>query len=610
MKTIKWHVLALFLAVAGVEAAGPKPNVVIVMTDDQGYGDLGINGNTIIKTPNLDRLGEQSIRLDNYHVDTTCAPSRSALMTGRYSSRIGVWHTVQGRNMLRRRETTMADIFSSNGYATGLFGKWHLGDTYPYRPEDRGFQTAVYHGGGGVGQTPDYWGNDYFDDTYIKEGKPTRFKGFCTDVWFDEGLAFIRTNAKEGRPFLAYIAPNAPHGPFYCPKEYTKLYENNPDVPQVGFYGMITHIDDCMARLRRALEAEGIAENTILIFTTDNGTSAGTWEGKGYDAGMRGTKGSQYEGGHRVPFFLRWPDGGLDEGKSVKALTAHLDILPTLIDLCGLETPGIEFDGTSIRKLLYTDGKDWPDRTLVVETQRVVDPVKWRKCSVMTEEWRLVDGKELYDIRRDPGQKADVSWQYPEVVERLRGKYEEFWGSVSKDHGLTSYLLVGSDRESILKLTSHDWLVEGVPWNQAQIMHGEQAKPAHWAVEVAAEGDYEISLRRWPVEANKAINDANGYKGFAFKTVRLRIGDVDKTKPIPPGAKEVTFRVHLQKGVVEFAPLFSGEDGDATPYYAYVAHQPFDGWQTPGGMGVPIFDPGYGMSPPQPLEQDAGTPGK
>jgi len=576
-----------------------KPNVVLVITDDQGYGDMAFTGNPWIKTPNIDKLRTQSTLLNNYHVDPTCAPTRSALLTGRYSDRVGVWHTIMGRNMLRRREVTMADIFSQNGYVTGMFGKWHLGDAYPYRPMDRGFQHAVYHGGGGVTQTPDYWGNDYFDDIYCDDGTWKRFHGYCTDVWFDEGMKFIKAN--KNRPFFAYIATNAPHGPLYCPQSYVDLYKDNKRVPSDKFYGMITNIDDNMAKLMQMLRDEGLEENTILIFTTDNGTASGiSRDGKkGYDGNMRGKKGSEYDGGHRVPFLIRWPDGKIEAGKRIDHLTAHIDILPTLIDLCGLKAPKVDFDGTSIRELLYTDGKNWPERALVVESQRVLDPIKWRKCAVMTDRWRLVNGKELYDIPADPKQKTDVSSQYPEVVERLKGVYEKFWEDVSRDHHITSSIVIGSDKSPVVTLTAHDWLVDGVPWNQGHIRRGEHAKPAKWAVEVERDGIYEISLRRWPAEADKGINDGTYGKAFAFEKARMRIGDIDETKPIPKGAKEVTFRVKLKKGLTEMSPLFIGGGVEATPYYAYVTHKPFPGWQTPEAMGRIIYDPNYGEKPPK-----------
>ena len=591
-------ILAGAIAQPAFSKEAKKPNVVIVITDDQGYGDVAFTGNPAIKTPTIDKLRSQGTLLNNFHVDPTCAPTRSALMTGRYSDRVGVWHTVQGRNMLRRRETTMADIFGANGYATGLFGKWHLGDCYPYRPEDRGFQHCVYHKAGGVGQAPDYWGNDYFDDTYIVNGKLQRFEGYCTDVWFNEGMKFIKKN--KDKPFFAYISLNAPHKPLYCPEQYVKPYENNPRVSSPEFYGMITNIDDNLARLMNMLDEEGLTDNTILVFMTDNGTASGIINGRGYDGGMRGMKNSEYDGGHRVPFILHWPDGKIEAGKSIERLTAHIDILPTFIDLCGLTAPEIDYDGSSLRELLYSKAPNWPNRTLVVESQRVVDPIKWRKSAVMTDRWRLVNGKELFQLDDDPKQTSDISKKHPEIYESLRGQYDKFWNDVSREHDLTSFMVIGSDRSPIVSLSSHDWLIDKLPpWSQGHIVKGAVAEESFWAIEVECSGVYEISLRRWPVEADKGINDGTYGKAFNYKKARLCIGDIDETKDIPAGAKEVTFKVTLKKGITQLAPVFIGPDLTATPYYAYVTHKPKPGWQTPQGMGIPVYDPTYGRVPPQ-----------
>ena len=585
--------LATFLVTSSTFAAAP--NVIIVITDDQGYGDLSFTGNTAIKTPNIDQLRAEGTLLDNFHVDPTCAPTRSALMTGRYSNRVGVWHTVQGRSMLRKREVTMADVFSKNGYATGIFGKWHLGDCYPYRPEDRGFKHTVYHGAGGVGQAPDYWGNDYFDDTYIVNGKLQQFTGYCTDIWFDEGIKFIKAN--KDKPFFAYITTNAPHGPLNCPEKYSKPYEGNPKVSNAKFYGMITNIDDNMAKLTAMLKREGLADNTILVFMTDNGTAGGVKGNRGYDGNMRGKKNSEYEGGHRVPFIIRWPGGKIEAGKSIKQLTAHIDILPTMIDLCDLKAPEIAFDGTSLSNLIYSDKKVWPNRSLVVESQRVVDPIKWRKSAVMTDRWRLVNGKELFELKGDAKQTNDVAAQHPEVVKRLRADYDKFWDDVSREHNLTSYMVIGSDHSPVVSLSSHDWLLAKLPpWNQSHVKGGKVAVPSHWAIEVERDGDYEISLRRWPVEADKGINDGTYGKAYSYKKAQLRIGGVDQTMDIPSGAKEVTFKVTLKKGITKLAPLFIDGDFKATPYYAYVTHKAKLGWQTPQGMGAPIYDPSYGRN--------------
>lgn len=369
--------------------AATPPNVVIVITDDQGYGDLSCHGNPILKTPHLDALASESIRLDDYHVAPTCSPTRCAFLTGHWTNRTGVWHTIMGRSMLRENEVTMGQIFKDNGYATGMFGKWHLGDNYPFRPEDRGFTEVVRHGGGGVGQTPDYWNNAYFDGSYFHNSKPEAVEGFCTDVFFRYAKNFIEEQADAGKPFLAYIATNAPHGPFHSPVEYSEPYKDL-DVKTANFFGMIANIDDNVGQMREWLEDKGLAENTIFIFTTDNGTSSGA---KVFNAEMRGAKGSEYDGGHRVPFFLHWPNGGFTQEKRVGTITAHVDVVPTLIDLCGIEAPAdVKFDGVSIRPLIEneTAPADWPDRLLITDSQRVKDPIKWRKSAVMSNDWRLV----------------------------------------------------------------------------------------------------------------------------------------------------------------------------------------------------------------------------
>ena len=313
---------------AAATALAEHPNVVLIMTDDQGYGDLTCHGNPILKTPNLDRLYVESVRLTNFHVSSFCTPTRAALMTGRYPGRTGAYRTSSGRTMLHTDERTIADVFSATGYVTGMVGKWHLGDNSPHRPQDRGFQDVVWHRCGGVGQASDHWGNDYFDDTYERNGRFEKFAGYCTDVWFAEALRFIEENRKK--PFFLYLAPNAPHGPYRVPPRWSTPYEGKADWrsgPQ--FYGMVANIDHNLGVLRERLDSLGLAENTILIFMTDNGTANGaTFENltseavKGFNAGMRGKKSSIYEGGHRVPFFIHWPAGRIDQGRDIESLAA------------------------------------------------------------------------------------------------------------------------------------------------------------------------------------------------------------------------------------------------------------------------------------------------
>jgi len=551
----------------GQTAQGRKgrPNVILVMTDDQGYGDLGCHGNDVIVTPNIDAFYAQSIRLTDFHVDPTCSPTRSALMTGHYSSRTGVWHTIMGRSLLGRDEATMADVFSASGYKTAIFGKWHLGDNYPYRPQDRGFQEVLIHGGGGVGQGPDYWGNDYYDDTYLHNGKEEKFEGYCTDVWFDGVLKFIEAN--RNRPFFCYVPTNAAHGPYNVADKYSKPYrDKGVEKNQANFYGMITNIDENMGRLVRRLKELDLEENTILIFMTDNGTSGS------YAGGMRGKKGSEYEGGHRVPFFVRWPGGGLTGPADIDRLSAHIDVLPTLIELCGLKKPqAVKFDGDSLAPLLKGDSKNWPDRTLLVHSQRIEHPEKWRKSAVMTQRWRLINGKELYDIGADPAQKNDVAAGNPAVIEKLRQSYEVWWADLSKGFDDYCEIVLGSDKQNPTRLMSHDWHGPNPPWNQGAVRNASQTN-GFWAVEVERDGTYEFALRRWAAEVNAPINaSVDGGKAINATKARISIADIDQSKPVVGDATEVKFQVKLKAGKTRLQTWFADEQGASRgAYYVYV----------------------------------------
>ncbi|MHC4680832.1 MAG: arylsulfatase [Planctomycetota bacterium] len=545
-------------------APGKQPNVVLVMTDDQGYGDLGCHGNETITTPNLDELHAQSIRLTDFHVDPTCSPTRSALMTGHYSTRTGVWHTIMGRSLLGKHETTVADVFSSSGYRTAIFGKWHLGDNYPYRPQDRGFQEVLIHGGGGVGQGPDYWANDYFDDTYFHNGKVEKFEGYCTDIWFDGALKFIEAN--RNRPFFCYIPTNAPHGPYNVADKYSKPYRDKgvPD-RQAAFYGMITNIDENMGRLMAGLRELNLEENTILIFMTDNGTSGG------HAGGMRGKKGSEYEGGHRVPFFIRWPGGRLREPGDVDRLSAHVDVLPTLVELCALKGPrGVTFDGTSLAPLLRGDASVWPDRTLLVHSQRIEHPQKWRKSAVMTQRWRLINGNELYDIKADPVQKNDVAGANPGVVEELRQSYERWWADLSRGFDEYCEIVIGSDKQNPTRLMSHDWHSPKPAWSQGAVRSGSKAN-GFWAVEIERDGTYEFELRRWARELDAPINGAiPGGKAISATSARLKVADADLSMPVPKDAHAVTFRAKLKAGKTRLQTWFTEDNGASRgAYYVY-----------------------------------------
>ncbi len=565
------------------------PNVVLVMTDDQGYADLGCTGNPWIHTPNIDAFADQSVRCEDFHVQPLCTPTRGAIMTGRRPASNGAWATCWGRSLLEANETTLAEVFARAGYRTGMFGKWHLGDNYPYRPQDRGFEHVVAHKGGGVGQTPDFWGNDYFDDTYFHNGEPVAHVGYCTDVWFEQAQSWIRNVADE--PFFCYLATNAPHDPYLVADEYREMYEGNEDICNPAFYGMITNIDENFGWLRRTLRELGIEDDTILIFMTDNGSSGGAWTDddqfprKGYNAGMRGTKGSFYDGGHRVPFFIRWPGGGV-ESRTVEEMCLDVDLLPTFADLCGFSKrtrrPG---DGVSIAPLLRGEAEFLKEDRVhfLLNEQGTARPGKWTGAT-MTRQWRLVGCDELYNIQVDPGQRMNVADEFPAVMAELRGAYEQWYDRVAP--GMVEYcpIAIGDPAENPTRLDAMD-VMGDVVWHQTQIEQAIRSAGA-WTVSVAREGRYRFRLRRWPEELGAAIDatveprdpDSHAYAPAFSQTVamhpagaRVRIADQERTVAIEPGDIEATIEMDLRatdRTALE-AHFTDGDDAWGA-YYVYV----------------------------------------
>lgn len=570
------------------QSLAQKPNVIFILTDDQGYGDLACHGNPWIKTPNIDNLHSEGVRFTNFHTGTTCAPSRSGIMTGKYCNKVGVWHTINGREILAAEETTLAQTMKGTGYKTAIFGKWHLGDSYPFRPQDRGFDEVLIHGGGGVGQQPDYWGNDYFDDTYFRNGKPEKFIGYCTDIWFSEAIKFIEKN--KHKPFFCYLSTNAPHGPYNVEGKYSKPYQGNLRIPNPDFYGMITNLDENVGKLREKLKMLGIAENTILIFMTDNGTACGVnFDNNGavisgYNAAMRGIKGSPYDGGHRVPFFISWPDGGISGGKDISNLTNYIDVMPTLLDLCGVK-PESKMDGISLKPLLYGKSQNWPERILFTDTQREEFLVKGKAFAAMTDRWRLVGKDELYEMTLDPGQKTNVAAQHPEVVEKLLAEYERWWNDVSQNKDKYACIKIGTTKENPVCLHSHDFHTEkGMPtWSQDRVRAAEGVN-GFWAIEVAKTGTYEIELCRWPKESGLRMNDKApsgekipGVKPFAegkalnIREAHIEIGDQDKTVQVLPEETSVKFTLKLKAGKTTLKTWLKDDEGiDRGAYYAYI----------------------------------------
>lgn len=545
------------------------PNIIYIMTDDQGYGDIAYEGNPHIQTPNIDALAENSVRLTNFHSVTTCAPTRASLMTGLNCNTVGVWHTILGRSFLNKDYKILPEYLKDAGYTTGIFGKWHLGDNHPYRPQDRGFDEVLIHGGGGVGQTPDLWNNDYFDDTYLHNGLPEAYKGYCTDVWFGEAIQFINKSSKKNEPFFAYISTNSPHGPYNVARKYADIYKNNSEIPNPEFYGMIHNIDENLGILIKAIKAAGIEENTILVYTTDNGTAAGVNLGegqyvtKGYNASMRGKKGSEYEGGHRVPMYINFPEKMEIKAKAYNHLTSCVDILPTFLDIVNIENnDNQDIDGLSLMKLFKSNGDPkLNQRILISDKQRVNRPVKWKNTSVMLSKWRLVNDSELYNIFDDPEQRNNLIIDSLNIASLLRNEYDEWWKEREGEFLQNNYIPIGSNGVNSVLLTAHDWITPNQPpWHQNHVRNAK-IDNGYWNLQVIQKGTYRFSLYRWPPSINTAMNsdvelgsDIEGIKPFpigkALEIVssKIEIQSQKESNEVLAGSILSTFDLELEVG--------------------------------------------------------------
>jgi len=563
----KFILLLLTLGLHGsLLLAAKTPNIIIVITDDQGYGDLGCNGNPLIKTPNLDAFSKTAVRFSDYHVSPTCAPTRGALMCGQVTDKAGPWHTINGRNYLRAEKLTIAQMLRAKDYQTAMFGKWHLGDNYPFRPQDRGFQYALYHGGGGVGQTPDYFGNDYNNDTYFINGKPKKFEGYCTDVFFTEAIAWIEKR-DASKPFFMYLSTNAPHSPYVVDKKYRDLYPETYEGRKVPreFFGMITNIDENFAKLDHKLKELHLFENTLLIFTTDNGSSSGS---KFYNAGMKDGKGSNYDGGHRVPLMARWPKGNWGD-KTIDRLTAHIDLFPTFMELAGVEIPSdYELDGRSLLPLIHD--QPWEDRVIFTDSQRIYTPAKWRKTAVMSDRWRLIDETKLYNIHADPGQEKDVAKDFPEVAAHLSKAYDKMWSNIEPGLAEPTFITVGTQHENPSVLTSHDWRgeVSSVPWNQTHIVEGIDSN-GYWMANFTKTGTYRFKLRRWAPEIDWSIDFLDEDK--KFNLAKFSIDEKTHETKIFPFDREVIFDIDVQAGLHHLSSAFcQGQNEIRGAYYLVI----------------------------------------
>ena len=582
-------IVAALCGTAGIystsaETTSKQPNVIIIITDDQGYGDYGFNGNKYLNTPNTDKLFSESYCFDNFHTGTTSAPTRSGIMTGRYGNTTGVWHTIQGRSIMSLDEYTLAQAFKNNHYVTAMFGKWHLGDNYPYRPEHRGFDLAFMHNGGGVGQTPDYWGNSYFDDVYFRNGIAEKVEGYCTDVWFREAEKFI--SATKGKPFFCYLSTNAPHFPYNVEEKYAVQYRNNPDIVVPEFYGMISNIDENVGKLRELLVKLGLDKNTVIIYMGDNGSAAGSNINRdgfvmtGYNGGLRGKKSSQYEGGHRQPLIFHIPD---KKHQIVDKLTGYIDIMPTLIEMCSLKLPHtVDFDGEDMFKNMSDT-----TRMLFVDTQRNEFLKKHNKYCVMQGDWRLIDGKELYNIQLDKEQRNNIFTNYPEITKRLSEGYEQWWTRTAVRAEQHQYIPVSTGKKKSHVFLNchdcHDSLNRKLAYDQTLVRAALKQYPVYWAINVPEDGVYNIELYRWPLESGldfkaaapqgKEIPNGKAYlEGVKITNIvsaSISFNGKTTTKKVnAEGVKAIRFaNVKVKKGDYFFKALIEDSKGEQQGVY-------------------------------------------
>lgn len=500
-------------------AVAERPNVIVIMSDDQGGGDYGFLGNEVIRTPQLDAMADRSGVLSKFYVSPVCAPTRASLMTGRYNYRTRCIDTYVGRAMMDPDEVTIAEMLGEAGYRTGIYGKWHLGDNYPMRPMDQGFQDSLIHRGGGIGQPSDPIGAEgkYTDPTLFQNGVETPMKGYCTDIYFDAAIRFIESSVGDAKNFYTYIATNAPHGPFhdvpeelyreYLEVDFTPILVNKQLRPErlkaesdklARIAAMITNIDENVGRLLRKLDELGIRENTIVMYLNDNGPNSMRYVGD-----MRGMKTHVDDGGIRSPLVFHWPAKVAADATS-DALCAHIDVVPTILDACDVRAPSdIKIDGRSFLPLLTGQTADWPKRQVVLQSHRGNAPQKFHHFALHEDPWKLVHASgfgnekmngqpklELYDLSKDPRQQNDLAATHPQVFNRLKQGYEDWFADVSSsrpNNYAPPRIVIGTDHERVSVLTRQDWRHQtGRPWGRDS--------NGFWLLEAPEPGSYQIEL--------------------------------------------------------------------------------------------------------------------
>jgi arylsulfatase len=566
-------VLAILCLLDSPVSAGDtsRPNVLIVMTDDQGLGDFSFTGNPVVKTPHLDAFARESVRFTDFHVCPMCSPTRGQLLTGLAALRNGATSVTAGRTFLRPGLTTLPENFAKADYRTGIFGKWHLGDVYPHRPMDKGFQECVYHlGWGQLHSTPEFdW--PLIDGRYFHNGEQTLYRGHCTDLWFDKAMEWMELCQSQAEPFLCYLPTNAPHAPFVELDEFVAPYRNTGPA---GFFGMIAHIDKRFGDLEEFLTEHKLRDNTIVIFMTDNGGTAGV---NVFNAGLRAGKTTYYDGGHRVPCWVRWPGGKLGAPRDVPIPTQNTDLFPTLCDLCGVPQPQWDaadepFRGVSLAGLLQGTQKELPDRKFVVQYGQFIE--KFAAC-VVWGKWRLVKGVELYDVEADRAQTTNLAEQNPDVAQAMRDYYETWWKAVEPRLNDFVPQSIGAPQQPVVELTSGDW--EGIYADNTGYVREAVGGPTggHWHINVESAGEYEFTLRRWPERTKAALGEKYepsslspsnkpNVQTVGFPTIaraKIEIVGIRRSETAFSTATAATIRVRLPAGRTTLKAWFADTAG-------------------------------------------------
>ena len=555
-----------------------RPNVIIILTDDQGYGDMGIHQNPIIKTPVLDKFASSSIRFTNFYVSPVCSPTRSSILTGKYNIRTGVFDTFSGGAIMASNEITIAELFKDSGYKTGQFGKWHLGDNYPFRPQDQGFDNTVSNIGGGIGSPGDVFNyykadSSYFNPILMKDGEIFQSSGYCTDVFTDEAIKFIERN--HDSPFFIYLAYNAPHKPLQLPESYYNMYKDKPINPdffrQNGFYvhdmsekdkedarkvyGMVTNIDDNIGRLFQTLEKQNLDENTVIIFMTDNGPAQNRFTG-----GYRGKKSMVNEGGIHVPFYIKLPKKMTSVTKIDQAF-AHIDILPTLVELCNVKMPPqLKIDGVSMVPFLTKINDVKLDRPLFFEWQRGY-PEKYKNIAVIQNGFKLIgnigendpiSSFELYDLKKDPFESINLIEEQKDKAKLLKNEIDGWFEDIMKSPNILELpkTIIGNQKQNPIILTRND--ARGI-----QEIRDQDNIPVSWDVIVEKEGDYEVTCYFY--------NDIVDSGKLIFRIGRKNISLENDKKNI----RKIKFnKMYLDKGSFKIDSWYSiNTRSFLTPFY-------------------------------------------